>query len=163
MKKALLLLLGILILSCNYQTKSASNIDKEKKVDVSFDWLLGNWVRTNNEEGKITYESWEKINVQSYKGIGYTIQKQDTISMEDMWINKSGDIWQLEVLAPGETSITVFKITDHKEKHFIAENQENEFPKKIAYNRSGDILKAIVSNPDFEILFDFMKISKLTK
>ena len=107
MKKLLLLLFCFLALSCNYQNKSSSNIDNEKKVDVSFDWLIGNWVRTNNEEGKTTYETWEKIDGHSYKGLGYTLQKQNTISIEDMWINRSGNMWQLEVLAPGETSITI--------------------------------------------------------
>jgi hypothetical protein len=47
-----------------------STIEKTK----NFDRLLGKWERLNEEEGKETFENWNKIKEKEYSGIGFTIQ-----------------------------------------------------------------------------------------
>ena len=54
MKNILNLLIGILIISCNPSKKESSNTKLTDKSD-NFDWLLGEWERLNEEEGKNTY------------------------------------------------------------------------------------------------------------
>jgi len=56
MKKILILLIGILIISCN-QTKKEKQVAEIKSTTTiekseNFDWLLGKWKRLNEEEGK---------------------------------------------------------------------------------------------------------------
>ena len=58
----------------------------------NFDWLLGNWKRTNEEKGKETFENWKKTNDNEYKGIGFTLQNSDTLSQEQM---KLIQLWHL--------------------------------------------------------------------
>jgi len=152
------LLLGAFILfSCNNKKQSTQITAETKEAIVNFDWLNGSWIRTNNEEGKTTYESWSKKDASNYQGTGFTLQNTDTISMEDMALVKSLDNWHLEVIAPGESEKTLFKLIKIEEGNFIAENQANEFPKIIEYKLSGDTLKALISNPDMEIPFDFIR------
>lgn len=45
----------------------------------NFDWLCGNWVRTNDEEGYRTYENWMKNSNTEYIGLGCTLQDGDTV------------------------------------------------------------------------------------
>ena len=58
----------------------------------NFDWLLGNWKRTNEEKGKETFENWKKTNDTEYNGIGFTLQNSDTLSQEQM---KLIQLWHL--------------------------------------------------------------------
>ena len=48
----------------------------------NFDWLLGKWKRLNDEVGKETFENWNKISLSKYLGIGFTMQRGDTIKRE---------------------------------------------------------------------------------
>jgi len=54
-------MIGILILSCNKTTKeNRENIEKKQELTgqtENFDWLLGNWIRINEEKGKETFEN----------------------------------------------------------------------------------------------------------
>lgn len=163
MKKSLLLLFSVLALSCNYQNKPSTKLVDENNDYENFDWLLGNWERTNNDEGKMTFETWKKENDSLYIGFGYTLSEADTVSQEQMAVLKDEGKWQLEVLAPGDSIVTIFKITTQKKSEFIAENKNNEFPVKIEYKKAGKELKAIVSNSEFEIPFDFKQIREFPK
>ncbi len=120
------------------------------------DWLLGEWERLNEEDGKTTLEFWEKENPGRYKGIGFTMQNGDTIKLEKMTLAKSESLWNLTVMVLNEDAVT-FTGTHFSDKTFTAENNEIEFPNTIKYWMKADTLKASVSNSDFEILFDFMK------
>ena len=57
MNRILILLIGILIISCNQnkkeKTKGDSNISEQIENSQNFDWLLGNWKRLDEEEGNI--------------------------------------------------------------------------------------------------------------
>ena len=60
MKNILILLIGVLSISCNPSTKKSANSKLTEKSGI-FDWLLGEWERINDEEGKNTYQNWDKI------------------------------------------------------------------------------------------------------
>ena len=58
-----------------------SNMDSGQ-VDGSmknFDWLLGKWERLGEEEGKATFENWEKQTSDKYLGHGFVMQDTDTV------------------------------------------------------------------------------------
>ena len=100
---------------------------------VYFNWLLGDWKRLNEEDGKETFENWEKVSATEYAGIGFTLQKGDTISKEHIQLLKVNQNWDLVVsLGSGSEPVT-FKGFTHAETEFSCENIANDFPNIIKY------------------------------
>lgn len=80
MSKQLLFVFMIFLFSCNVGVGYRVN-EKQKPVAIAgeFNWLVGAWIRTNEKADRTTYESWEKVNETEYIGVGFTLQKKDTI------------------------------------------------------------------------------------
>ena len=163
MKKILILLIGVLIISCNQEkkenqktaTKSTTLIGESE----NFDWLLGKWKRLNEVEGKETFENWEKIKETEYLGIGFTMQKNDTINQEKMRLININGKWNLIVKIPQESESITFNGISHTENEFTCENNENDFPNKIKYWKNGERINAMVSGGKMEIPFEFEKLT----
>ena len=160
--KKLFLILGVVMLSlsCNDNAKYKD----ESKVDStvtegSFDWLIGNWERTNEKDGIKTYENWVKNNNSEYIGIGFSLKENDTVSKENIRLIMSSNNWSLEVSIEDDISPTVFKVSELNNNSFTCENFENEFPNKIQYLKVENGIKAVVSGGNLEIIFEFEKIS----
>ena len=119
-----------------------------------FDWLLGDWLRSNDTAGKTTFEKWYKKSDQEYQGIGYTLEKQDTVFKENLRLVPLNNQWHLEVTGVNE-SPTYFVVTNRTATSFISENPDNEFPKIIKYDLVGDSLKAEVSAGEMMVSFVF--------
>ena len=145
MKKLLILFFFLLMISCKTENTKPQNPN----------FLIGNWIRTNDEEGNKTYENWAK----DLTGLGYTLKGKDTTFIENMSIITNNDTLFLKVDGINEDS-TFFKFTQQTDSSFVCENPENEFPKKIHYYLDNKQLKADVSNPDFNIEFIFNRIEK---
>ena len=162
MKRILILLVGILLFSCNPKNKSNSGTTS-KKTDLApktenFDWLLGEWKRNNEEPEKETFENWKKINSSEYSGIGFTMQNGDTIKQEKIKLIKLNGKWNLIVKVPEESESITFKMTELKSDAFTCENDSLDFPKRIKYWKNGEKISALVSGDDLEIPFEFEKI-----
>jgi len=162
MKKLIIILFGTLIFSCNENKKEQTQI---KQVEIennntNFDWLIGKWKRLGEEKGKETFENWTKISETEYSGIGFTMQNNDTIKQESIKLKKSHEKWNLFVKTPEETERTVFEMKEHNTNQFTCENNEIDFPNKIKYWKSGNNIKATVSNSEVEIQFEFEKINE---
>ena len=163
MKKILVLLIGVLFISCNQtkkerqkaEIKSTTNIEKSD----NFDWLLGKWKRLNEEEGKETFENWNKIKETEYAGIGFTMQNGDTIKQEKIRLTKVNGKWNLTVKVPEESESITFIGVSHNENEFTCENNEIDFPNKIKYWINGKKLNAMVSGGEVEIPFEFEKLN----
>lgn len=117
-------------------------------------FLVGNWIRTNNKKGTVTYERWQK----DYAGLGYTLKENDTVFKEVLNIISLNDTLFLKVEGVNEVP-TFFKFTSQTDTSFVCENLKNEFPKRIKYYLENDFLKAEVSNPDYKIDFVFKKLN----
>ena len=164
MKKIMFFWISILIFSCNPIEKNtpkteAAKVENSTTVE-SFDWLLGDWFRLNEKEGKETFETWKKINEREYAGIGYTMQNDDTIQQENMSLRNSKGTWDLLVSLDKEDDAVDFIGTSLDKNEFTVENKENEFPKKIKYWIEGQTLKATISNAELSIHFEFEKLKK---
>ena len=122
MKRIFILLTSILVFSCNQNAKTNQdekletepNTKSETKMTENLDWLTGNWKRLNEEAGKETFENWKKISPSEYSGIGFTIQKGDTISQEKMDIIETSGKWTLFVKMPNDKEATKFEMTELK-------------------------------------------------
>ena len=164
MKKTILILMTTILLitvnSCS--NKKNSKTEKKEKVVLTenFDWLLGNWERTNDDEGKQTFENWQKINDFEYEGFGWAIQNNDTIFQEKIKLNKSKDSWIFGVISPEEADYTNFKVIKISNESFTCENPDIEFPNNITYWKDGKEIKALVSGKGMEITFEFKKLNR---
>ena len=151
-------------MSCNQskKEKQKEEIKSETMIEKSenFDWLLGKWKRLNEEEGKETFENWNKINETEYSGIGFTMQNGDTIKQEKIRLTKTSGKWNLTVKVPEESESITFNGISHNETEFTCENNEIDFPNKIKYWKNGNRINAMVSGGEMEIPFEFEKLNK---
>ena len=151
-------------MSCNQtkKEKQKEGIKSETMIEKSenFDWLLGKWKRLNEEEGKETFENWNKINDTEYSGIGFTMQNGDTIKQEKIRLTKTSEKWNLTVKVPEESESITFNGISHNETEFTCENNEIDFPNKIKYWKNGNRINAMVSGGEMEIPFEFEKLNK---
>lgn len=159
--KLILICLVALFSSCKDTPQKQSNLTAVSggtELNKDFDWMLGSWIRINEEENRTTFESWEKENELNYIGFSYTIQNNDTIWQEDVELTNTLGIWSYNVTGEGEIEPTRFTLTTIEEGRFVCENPANEFPKIIEYSGNGNRLQAIISGNDFEVSFEFVKM-----
>jgi len=122
-----------------------------------FDYLIGHWERTNEQEGKKTFEIWERPDSLTYKGIGYTLRNTDTIWKEQMHLLKRDTTWQLDIQSADEPVVS-FKILKKTATTFLAHNPTHDFPTHIQYRYFDDTITAIVSSEEMEIPFIFWRV-----
>jgi len=115
-------------------------------------FIIGNWERLDDKEGKKTYEIWRE----DFTGLGLTLKNNDTVFKEILSIVSINDTLTLKVEGVNETA-TLFKITQQTDTSFVAENPTHDFPTKITYWLENNLLKAHVSNAKFGIDFVFKK------
>lgn len=135
-------------------------VGSQKEPSENFDWLVGEWQRTNEAKDKKTFEYWKKMNDSEYAGFAFTLQNMDTIHQETMRLLKSDGNWNLRVKVPEEKDFIAFTMTMMKDGLFECNNDSLPFPKKISYWRDGEQLKANVAGDSLQIPFEFSKISK---
>lgn len=140
MKSLFLFFAVLLLFSCKNELKKVQKPT----------FLIGDWIRTNNKKGSITYEFWKS----DFTGLGFTLKDKDTTFKEILSIVNVKDTLFLKVEGVNEES-TFFKFTHQTDTSFICENAKNEFPKKITYYKENNLLKAQVSSEDFKIDFIF--------
>lgn len=163
MKPILIFLALIFCFSCAETTPTIEKVVEKEVVFIKpeikiLDWILGPWMRTNDEEGRKTFEYWEKRSDSEYVGFSYTLENQDTVFKENMRLLPIDDLWHLEVMGVNKTP-TYFKFTKQTKRSFVSENPTHDFPKKIAYQLKNDTLYAQVSakDTDMEVLFSFIR------
>lgn len=142
----------LLLISCSASDNISSKVE-------NFDWLVGTWVRTNDAEGKITYEKWLKYNDSIFVGEGITLNGKDTVFHENIRLSAMHGVWSFDVQMPGEPSATKFVVTKMDSVSFVAENPTNEFPKVIQYRIEDSVLSAEISAGDMKVPFRFRRVN----
>ena len=123
---------------------------------ANFDWLVGNWIRTNGKKESTTTEVWEKASDNLYLGTGLTKKNNKIVFRENLRLLKKGNNWTYEVTGVNADP-TNFAIQSFSENNFIATNPDNPFPKKIEYIYKDGKLVAVISDDHKEIVFEFEK------
>lgn len=139
------ILILLLVCSCN-SNKNENDTKSEATAKKNFDFLIGQWDRTNEEKGKSTFEAWKKENDSTYVGNSFTLKGKDTIWGEDIKLSPVNGIWYMQVSMPNKKEVTMFKLIKDDKLSFICENQQNEFPKTISYQKSDQGLNAEISD-----------------
>lgn len=143
-----------IILACSENTTSNNSNSEDISNHKNFDWLIGEWQRTNDQEGRKTYESWAKKSSTEYIGLGYTLQEADTVFKEDIRLIPVNDIWNFEVTGEDGKPV-LFAVTAQTDHSFVCQNLENEFPKKIEYALIDGKIEAGISGGGPDISFSF--------
>ena len=152
------LMINTLLLILFFTTTCATKDNRNLSSAENFDWLIGEWERTNEKSGKTTIEKWKKITASEFHGQSYTLQNSDTIWQENVRLKKANQTWFYEVTPKGENKSTPFKLVKIGKETFDCENDLNDFPKKISYKRNGEKLFAEISGGDLKVLFEFKKL-----
>ncbi len=169
MKKVFILLIGILVVSCN-QNKNEKPKPIENSIELTetvdnFDWLLGKWKMSNEEAGKETFENWDRKSQTEYVGFSYTMQKGDTLKHEKFKLVKLNDNWSFKIQLQGEVVPSSFKMTSSNAQEFVCENKSINFPNrkfdspnKIKYWKKENKLYAGVSGKKINLQFEYIKV-----
>jgi len=157
MKNKIILIALVFCVSCG----NVNNIQTTQKHE-NFNWLVGEWIRTNEKPDQTTYENWERISEHEYKGNGFTIsvEDNDTIWSEVIQLIKEANHWSFNVLMKGEKKATKFALSNKKENQFVCKNQLNDFPKMIVYEKMSNQLIATISGGGNEVVFEFERIER---
>lgn len=144
--------------ACNNEEPSAP---AEIVAPKTYDWLLGEWQRTNDSEGKLTFENWTKVNDSIYTSHGFTMKGADTVWQEFAFLSPTNSDWFFRVkMNKTDSSSTDFKVIEMGEDFFTCENQQNDFPKIIKYKKSGNNILAEISADTTKVDFVFEKKGK---
>lgn len=140
-------------ISCQQKQKKSS-----ENFTPQFDWLLGDWQRTNDLEGEQTYEHWKKSHDSLYSVHGYTLSGTDTVWQEWGQISRINNDWYFQAKLKLDTAYVLFLITEMTDTSFVCQNPEIEFPKIVKYFMHPEGLSAEVSAGDIKLPFEFVKI-----
>lgn len=146
----------IALLACNNEQTAAPA--ETVAPPASYDWLLGNWQRTNDTEGRLTFENWTKLNDSTYLSHGFTLKGADTVWQEYVRLSPQNNTWLFSVkMNPADSTTTDFTVTEQGETFFNCENPQNDFPKLIKYKKSDDKLLAEISADTMKVNYVFEK------
>ena len=156
--KIAFLMLTVVAIYCNVSCMAQKHHNLKDADQFDFSLLVGDWKRSNDSNGKQTYESWHIDSRNMAKGFGYTMSSQDTIWKENISIEKYNGVLSF-VVTDGSNHVTPFAVTHQTLTGFTCSNPDNEFPKEIKYIIvDNDKLKATISGGGnhIDFLFDRM-------
>ena len=147
----------LLIISLLFLVHVSNAQDSNKQKFKKLEWLTGKWIRTNSSAGQSGYETWSKVSDLKLSGKGITLKGKEVIFTENLeLIVKENDIFYV-VTVSGEPKPVYFKLTAITDHGFTCENPKHDFPKKIAYSRSGNHVKAVISGDGKSVDYIFLR------
>jgi len=153
MKSSLLPLLLTIATFSFSQSLTSETIKNFKKLD----WLVGTWNGVNTKPGKSSHERWERTSEFELRGVGVSMQGNDTTFVEKITILiKDNSIYYVADVRENEKPV-FFKLIDITKTGFVCENPEHDFPKRISYQVNGRDLKAQISGDGKSIDYFFKK------
>lgn len=151
-------LISILLAACgSSSTVQEQPTETEEASSENFDWLLGKWKRIDEKPEYRTFENWEKLGANEYRGIGFIMQQTDTMSWENMTLQTTDGGWQLAVSLMDDTSATVFELIAIDGTSFTCKNDSNDFPDHIRYWFENGDLHAEIWNAEMTVPFQFVR------
>lgn len=141
-------IISLLLLACLFSCQPKRSID-------ALDWMEGRWeIPSDSVTQRI--EQWTKISQTEMHGFGLTIEGGDTIFYERLSIVASGT--ELYFNADiGEGNVK-FKLIDAANERWIFENANHDFPKRIIYQKEGEMMVAFAEVEGTSLKFRFIKL-----
>ena len=108
-------------------------------------WLEGTWNRTNAKPGWSGHERWTRLGDHELQGFGVSMVDADTVYLEKLRIIIMNEAVYYVVDVPENAAPVLFRMTEIGNRHFVCENAQHDFPKKITYWVDDTQLNAMVS------------------
>ncbi len=106
-------------------------------------WMAGAWVQCGSA-GAVTEEHWVGEGG-DLVGVNRSRDRDGAVSWEQLRIGKDGDL-PAYFASPQGAAATVFRLASSSQGSVVFENAANDFPKRIAYRREGDVLTAAATD-----------------
>ena len=130
MKKIASISVVVLLLLVSCKKENQAEYEKLAKAE----WLLGNW-QHNSSDGLFS-EKWNVKNDSTFLGkSSFVIEGKVVFSEEVNLVQRGEDLFYVVQITSEPSEPTEFKLTSSSENKLVFENPENDFPKKITYNR----------------------------
>lgn len=123
--------------------------------EKSFDWLVGQWKRTNDQDGYQTFERWTRLEDGNYLGHGQVYSEGNVVFQEELRLRFSNNEWTLTVSSLEQDPV-VFHMTSSTDSSFVVENPSHDFPKIIRYAMVADELHATIEGDPVKIDYFFV-------
>jgi predicted enzyme related to lactoylglutathione lyase len=121
-------------------------------------WLTGIWESDGSTSQKNQYEYW-RLTDNKLTGIGFSIRGSDTTLIDKLTIlEDDGEMYYVADVIENNTPV-YYKIISIGDNHFISENYEHDFPKRIEYSLINDKLKAVISSEKKQIDLSFTPLN----
>lgn len=127
--------------------------------ETSFDWLVGQWKRTNDQDGYQTFERWTRLEDGNYLGHGEVYSEGNVVFQEELRLRFSNNEWTLTVSSLEQVPV-VFRMSSSTDSSFVVENPNHDFPKIIRYARVVDELHASIEGDPVKIDYFFVPTKK---
>lgn len=121
------------------------------------EWLVGKWIKVNTKPGRSGFERWEATNPGSMKGLGLTLNGNDTVFIERLQLLARDNAIYYVADVDENKALTYFKLTAISNNGFTCEDPNHDFPKKIVYELAGKKLKVTTSGNGKSTDFFFEK------
>lgn len=95
--------------------------------------LTGVWIMKSDKNQ--VYEEWRRVNDSTLAGRSYTLNRQDTVLLEEMRLFRSDASLYFEATTtaePGQGTVR-FTAVSTDEKEVVFENKHHDFPQRIGY------------------------------
>lgn len=102
---------------------------KAQVSDTTFNWLVGKW-EAQTKEGKF-FEYWTKTDCK-LEARGGELVKKDTVFKEYLTLIKINNYW-CYIPVVGKQAPIAFALKEGKNRIFMFENKEHDFPQQIIY------------------------------
>lgn len=95
--------------------------------------LTGVWIMKNDK--RQVYEDWRRVNDSTLAGRSYTVNRQDTVLLEEMRLFRRDASLYFEATTTGEPGQGTVRFTavSTDEKEVVFENKQHDFPQRIGY------------------------------
>ncbi len=123
---------------CKTETQEPLNKTTENGLEnlEQLSWILGKWERERKNGS--AYEVWERVDNQSFKGLAFVVNGNDTTIIEILELKHAGnEIFYIPTVPhnPGPVPFKLVKIT---KTIAVFENREHDFPNRIIYTHQPD-------------------------
>ncbi len=126
------LLLISLLISTNIHANTCSSL-------TPLNWLIGEW--QTDKSASFVNEIWQKVSDDTFEGQGKTNSSSESLRLVQM----ADEVFYLAKVSHNPLPIA-FKLNHCKNKQFVFENMQHDFPNKIEYRQiSSNALQVIVS------------------
>lgn len=127
------LLLINLLISTNVNANTCSSL-------TQLNWLVGEW--QTEKSASFVNENWQKVSDDTFEGQGKTNSSSESLRLVQM----ADEVFYLAKVSHNPLPVA-FKLSHCKNKQFVFENMQHDFPNKIEYRKiNSNVLQVIVSD-----------------